>query len=111
MVEIWSTIAEILFLGINKNFTRFQVHVYDPNSYKIISKKEWQHMIDKGYSEDLIRKEDKERVQKFDNFMDRATLTRNSLSSLAEKNIQIERLPELRIVLVGKVRSRSKLYS
>ena len=68
-------------------------------------------MIDKGYSEDLIRKEDNERVQKFDNFMDRATLRRNSLSSQLEKNIPIMRLPELRIVLVGKVSSRSRLYS
>ena len=64
-------------------------------------------MIDEGYREDLIQKVDKKRVQEFDMFLDRAALKKNSLSSLAEKNIPIKRLPELQIVLVGKVSRRS----
>ena len=68
-------------------------------------------MVDEGYSEVLIQKEDERKVREFDMFLERTTLRKNSLSSLAEKNMEIKRLPELRIVLVGKVSTRSKFPS
>ena len=72
----------------------------------MISEEQWRQMVDYKFPEIVIRNEDKKRVQEFEMFLARATLKKNTLSSLAEKNITIKRLPELRIVLIGNASSR-----
>ena len=62
-------------------------------------------MVEKDYSEVQIQKEDEEKVKEFHRFLNRATLSKNSLERLIRQDgsTRVKKEKELRIVLVGKV--------
>ena len=61
-------------------------------------------MIDKGSSDSYIQTLDKEKAEEVESFMDRVTLSQNTLQHIRDRGQEPTQPNDLRVVLVGKVR-------
>ena len=60
-------------------------------------------MINKGFTDASIQNLDQEKVNEVDSFMERVTLSQNTLQHFRDRAIEPSQPNELRIVLIGKV--------
>ena len=84
-------------------FIDFQVPIYKPELFKIITEEQWREMINKGFTDASIQNLDQEKVNEVDTFMERVTLSQNRLQYYRDRGIEPSQPNELRIVLIGKV--------